>query len=170
MPGKFWVCRDDDTTDDTAEFRWTFIAPNGRTVVDSAEGFDSEEAAVANLSVFRARAAKALVVEPGGQRVPFAFMLHTCSRGYCWEVTGASGRTLAWSFLPYDTLKAAFKGIAIVRRRVGDAYLVRPGDARQPTTTPRAVRARPDATAQLIDPGRVQQWVQRANAEVLAGR
>jgi hypothetical protein len=67
-------------------------------------------------------------------------------------------------------LKSAFKGIAIVRRLAGDAYLVRPGDPRQPTTAPRAVRARPAGEVTLTDPERVREWVRRANAELLALR
>lgn len=164
MAGKFWVYRGDDGR---GEFRWTFISPNGRTVVDSAETFADEATAVRSVARFRERAPGALVVAPDGERVPYAFLLHVCPRGYCWEVTGENAQNLAWSFLPYDTLKAAFKGIAIVRRLAPDAYLVRPGDPRQPTTAPRAVRARTATEVTLSDPERVRQWVRRANAEVL---
>jgi uncharacterized protein YegP (UPF0339 family) len=167
MAGKFWICRGGG---DDRRLRWTFIAPNGRTVVDSADTFATEADAVASVARFRERAPGAPVVAPDGDRIPYAFLLHVCPRGYCWEVSGADARTLAWSFLPYDTLKAAFKGIAIVRRLAGDAYLVRPGDPRQPTTAPRAVRARPAGEVTLTDPERVREWVRRANAELLALR
>ena len=165
MPAKFWVCPADG--DHATLLRWTFISPNGRTVVDSADVFESEQEAITSLSWFRVRTPHAPVVAPEGERVPNAFMLHVCPRGYCWEVTGPGGRTVAWSFLPYDTVKAAFKGIETVRRLARDAYLVRPGDARQPTTPPRAVRARPHAQITPMPAERVRQWVRRANAALL---
>lgn len=164
MPAKFWISP--VSAAPAPLLRWTFISPNGRTVVDSADQFATEQEAITSLSWFRARTPSAPIVAPDAERVPYAFMLHVCSRGYCWELTGDAGRSLAWSYLPYDTVKAAFKGIATVRRLAPDAYLVRPGDARQPTTQPRAVRARPHAQVTPADPERVREWVRRANADL----